>query len=147
MNTEVMSDCAPLNIVIEPLLKAFPAIRFMRDLTRGGLATNANEIAFKSSMDFWLEENNLPVDDAVKGATETLGLDPMYLANEGKFLVIAPENEASEIVRYLCNDLCQESAQIIGHVREGKGEVFLKTSLGGTRRLTMLTGAPLPRIC
>jgi hydrogenase expression/formation protein HypE len=147
MSTKVMSDCAPLNIVIEPLLRAFPAIRFMRDLTRGGLATNANEIALKSSMDFWLEENNLPIEDAVKGATEMLGLDPMYLANEGKFLAVTPKHEAPDIVRYLHDDLHQKGAQIIGHVQEGKGEVLLKTSLGGTRRLTMLTGAPLPRIC
>jgi hydrogenase expression/formation protein HypE len=147
LDTEVMSDCAPLNIVIEPLLRKFPDIHFMRDLTRGGLATNAKETALKSCVDFWLNEDNIPVDDDVKGATEMLGLDPLYLANEGKFLAIVPEHEASEIVRYLCNDLCQESAQIIGHVREGRGEVYLKTSLGGTRRLNMLTGSPLPRIC
>ena len=147
LNAEIMSDCAPLNIIIEPLLKNFTGIKFMRDLTRGGLATNAKEIALQSGIDFWLDEESIPVDDNVKGATEMLGLDPLYLANEGKFLAILPKEQASEILGYLHNHLQTAAARIIGLVREGKGEVFLKTGLGGTRRLNMLTGAPLPRIC
>jgi hydrogenase expression/formation protein HypE len=147
LNTKIMSDCAPLNIIIEPLLKNFTGIKFMRDLTRGGLATNAKEIAVQSGIDFWLDEESIPVDDNVKGATEMLGLDPLYLANEGKFLAILPKEQASEILGYLHNHSQTAAARIIGLVREGKGEVFLKTGLGGTRRLNMLTGTPLPRIC
>jgi hydrogenase expression/formation protein HypE len=147
LSAKVVSDCFPLNTIIEPLLRKFTGIRFMRDLTRGGLATNAKEIALQSGMDLWLNEEGIPVDEDVRGATEMLGLDPLYLANEGKFLAIVPENDASEIVRYLQNNVITDRACIIGHVREGKGEVFLKTNLGGTRRLNMLAGAPLPRIC
>jgi hydrogenase expression/formation protein HypE len=147
LNTSVMSDCTPLNVIIEPLLKTFPGIRFMRDLTRGGLATNAKEIALKAKIDLWVDEISVPVDNIVKGATEMLGLDPLYLANEGKFLAIVPEKQASDVVEYFQTTLQSKNARIIGHVSEGKGEVFLKTGLGGTRRLNMLTGAPLPRIC
>ena len=147
LGTKVMSDCAPLNVIIEPLLKKFTGIKFMRDLTRGGLATNAKEIALQSRIDIWLDEESIPVDETVKGATEMLGLDPLYLANEGKFLAVVSENETNAIIEYLRDTLQSRNPRIIGHVSEGKGEVFLKTGLGGTRRLNMLTGAPLPRIC
>jgi len=147
LNTNVVSDCTPLNTIIEPLLKKFPGIKFMRDLTRGGLATNAKEIALKATIDLWINEILVPVDNDVKGATEMLGLDPFYLANEGKFLAVLPEKQATDIVEYLHGHLKAKDACIIGHVSDGKGEVFLKTALGGTRRLNMLTGAPLPRIC
>lgn len=147
LDAKVVSDCAPLNIIIEPLLRDFPDIRFMRDLTRGGLATNAKEIAVKSGMDLWFDEESIPVDEDVKGGTEILGLDPLYLANEGKFLAIVPNHEASKVVRYLSEKEQTSKACIVGEAREGKGEVFLKTTLGGTRRLNMLSGAPLPRIC
>jgi len=147
LDTNVMSDCTPLNIVIEPLLKNFPDIKFMRDLTRGGLATNAKEIALKAKIDLLIDEISVPIDNDVKGATEMLGLDPLYLANEGKFLAILPEKQALGIVEYLRDHLQSKDACIIGHVKDGSGEVFLKTMLGGTRRLNMLTGSPLPRIC
>ena len=147
LNTNVVSDCTPLNTIIEPLLKKFPGIKFMRDLTRGGLATNAKEVALKAKIDLWINEILVPVDNDVKGATEMLGLDPFYLANEGKFLAVLPEKQATDIVEYLHDQLQAKDACIIGHVSDGKGEVFLKTALGGTRRLNMLTGAPLPRIC
>jgi hydrogenase expression/formation protein HypE len=147
LGTKVMSDCAPLNVIIEPLIKKFTGIKFMRDLTRGGLATNAKEIALQSRIDIWFDEESIPVDETVKGATEMLGLDPLYLANEGKFLAVVSENETNAIIEYLRDTLQSRNPRIIGHVSEGKGEVFLKTGLGGTRRLNMLTGAPLPRIC
>jgi hydrogenase expression/formation protein HypE len=146
-DTAIETDCAPLNLITEALLKHFKGIRFMRDLTRGGLATNAHETALSSAKDFWFEESSIPVDEKVKGVTEILGLDPLYLANEGKFLAVVAEEEASDILLYLRNDLQQKDAALIGHIQTGKGEVFLKTRIGGTRRLHMLTGAPLPRIC
>lgn len=147
LNSKVESDCTPLNAIIEPLLKKFPDIRLMRDLTRGGLATNAKEIALQSGMDLWFDEESIPVDEDVKGATEILGLDPLYLANEGKFLAIIPHHDASKVVTFLSEKGQTSKACIVGQVREGKGEVFLKTTLGGTRRLNMLSGTPLPRIC
>lgn len=147
LNSKVVSDCAPLNNIIEPLLRDFPDVRFMRDLTRGGLATNAKEIAVQSAKDLWFDEESIPVDKEVKGATEILGLDPLYLANEGKFLAIVPHHDAANVVTFLSGKGQTSKACIVGEVREGKGEVFLMTTLGGTRRLNLLTGTPLPRIC
>jgi hydrogenase expression/formation protein HypE len=146
-DAKILSDCAPLNSLTEGLIKKFKGIKFMRDLTRGGLATCVKEIALSAGLDMKLNEPDIPIDDEVKGITETLGLDPLYLANEGKFLIIAAENEAGSILGYLREDLSARQSAIIGHVERGKGNVYLKTALGGTRRLTMLTGAPLPRIC
>jgi hydrogenase expression/formation protein HypE len=145
--TGISSDCAPLNILTESLLKKFKGIKFMRDLTRGGLATCAKEIALAAPIDLWLDEAEIPVDDSVKGVAETLGLDPLYLANEGKFLIIASPDEAEHIADYLRNNLFARESKIIGRVKSGKGDVFLKTILGGTRLLHMLAGNPLPRIC
>jgi len=146
-DTKILSDCTPLNLLTEKLIKKFKGIKFMRDLTRGGLATCIKEIALSSGLDIRLNESNIPIDDIVKGITETLGLDPLYLANEGKFLIIASEEEADSILKYLRENLGAHQSDIIGHVETGKSNVYLKTALGGTRRLTMLTGAPLPRIC
>ncbi len=146
-DAEIESDCTPLNLVTEKLLHRFKGIRFMRDLTRGGLATNAQETALASRNDFRFDEGSIPIDEQVKGVTEILGLDPLYLANEGKFLAIVAEEEAPHILRYLRKDLSQKDAAVIGRIQAGKGEVFLKTTIGGTRRLRMFAGTPLPRIC
>ncbi len=144
---KVESDCAPLNPVTERLLARFKGIRFMRDLTRGGLATNAKETALASGVDILLDETSIPVDESVRGVTELLGLDPLYLANEGKFLIVADASEAPAIVHCLKEDMGSGDAALIGSIRPGKGDVCLTTVIGGTRRLNMLTGAPLPRIC
>ena len=146
-NVEIESDCAPLNLITEKLLSRFKGIRFMRDLTRGGLATNTKETALASRVNIRLDEPSIPVDEKVRGVTQLLGLDPLYLANEGKFLVIVAEEEASSLLSYLKDELSQGDAAVIGSIEEGPGDVFLKTGIGGTRRLNMLTGAPLPRIC
>ncbi|OPY72784.1 MAG: Hydrogenase expression/formation protein HypE [Syntrophorhabdus sp. PtaU1.Bin058] len=145
--TKIYTDCAPLNGVTEALLKRFRGIKFMRDLTRGGLATNAKETAVSAMKDIRLDAASIPVDDEVKGVCETLGLDPLYLANEGKFLAIVSEKEAGPIVAYLREQWGAGQASVIGRVDEGRGDLYLKTGLGGTRRLQMLAGAPLPRIC
>ena len=146
-NVKIESDCTPLNFITQEILSRFKGIRFMRDLTRGGLATNAKETALSSGVDIWLDEPAIPVSEKTKGVTQMLGLDPLYLANEGKFLVIVAEEEASDLLLYLRNELSQSDAAVIGRIEMGKGDVFLKTGIGGTRRLNMLTGAPLPRIC
>ncbi len=144
---QILSDCAPLNSMTEDLFSRFTGIRFMRDLTRGGLATNAKEIALASGMDIWIDEESIPVDDDVRGVTEMLGLDPLYLANEGKFLaVIAPE-EAHKAADHLRMRFGATSARVIGNVTSGNGSLYLRTVMGGTRRLNLLAGAPLPRIC
>ena len=147
LQNQVSSDCAPLNKLIEPLLKRFPGIKFMRDLTRGGLATTAKEIALVSGIDIWFDETALPIGETVKGITELLGLDPLYLANEGKFLTVVEAREAEGALSFLKNDCGAEEACLIGEIKPGRGDVCLKTALGGVRKLNMLTGAPLPRIC
>ncbi|MCX7858135.1 MAG: hydrogenase expression/formation protein HypE [Deltaproteobacteria bacterium] len=146
--TNIKSDCAPLNKVIEPLLKTFNGVKYMRDLTRGGLATCLKEIASSSrSIDILLDEESIPVDEEVRGICETLGLDPLYLANEGKFVIFAEKDESKSLVKFMREDLGLGMASIVGEVREGSGNVFMKTTIGGTRRLNMLSGNPLPRIC
>lgn len=145
--TKIFSDCAPLNLITEKILKKFKGIKFMRDLTRGGLVTNAKEIAQSAGVDITFQEEEIPVDNNVKGVSETLGLDPLYLANEGKFLIIASKNEAEKMLKFLREELLEKDASIIGIVQKGNGEVYLKTALGGRRRLNMFAGAPLPRIC
>jgi len=144
---QIASDCAALNGIIGELLRALRGIKLMRDLTRGGMATAAKEIATAAGVDVWLDEQAIPIGAATRGAAEMLGLDPLYLANEGKFLtVIAPE-EADRAVALMRAHPLGRDACIIGEVRAGKGNVYLKTALGGTKFLDMLAGAPLPRIC
>jgi len=147
LGIQVLSDCAPLNKIIDQLLQRFKGIKLMRDLTRGGLATNAKEIALASGVDIWLKEAAIPVEDAVKGITEMLGLDPLFLANEGKFLIIVAAEEAGDLLRYLNEEMSQAKAGLIGSIQAGGGNVYMKTPLGGTRRLNLMAGDPLPRIC
>jgi len=147
LDSGVISDCAPLNGLIEQILGKAPGVKMMRDLTRGGLATAVKEIALGAGVDIWLEEPSIPVDDQVRGALEILGLDPLYMANEGKFVIFAAPEDAPEVMRILASDPLGEKAAIIGQVAPGKGSVLLKTMLGGTKILDLLAGDPLPRIC
>lgn len=141
------SDCRPLNIMINALLEQFHGIRFMRDPTRGGVATTLKEIALHTGMDMEIQEEWLPVRPQIRGALELLGMEPYYMANEGKVLIIASSEEADRIVEFLRQFPDQKLAGIIGTVKKGSGNVLLKTPFGGTRNLGMLSGAPLPRIC
>lgn len=119
----------------------------MRDLTRGGLATALKEIAVSSGVDFLVSEKAIPVDAEVYGAVEMLGLDPLYLANEGKFLMVIEAAQAEAALELMRHDRLGRQASIIGEVRAGSGKVYLKTLPGGTRLLDLLAGVPLPRIC
>lgn len=141
------SDCAPLNQMIEALLARFRTIRFMRDPTRGGVATALKEIARRTGLDLTIEEGRLPVRAAVRGALELLGLEPWYLANEGKVLIIAAPEEAEAVVSFLRQYPGGETAAEIGRTAAGSGQLWLKTPYGGTRNLGLLAGVPLPRIC
>ncbi|MBP1931103.1 hydrogenase expression/formation protein HypE [Ammoniphilus resinae] len=143
----LQSDCRPLNKMIYALLKRFHSVRFMRDPTRGGIATTLKEIALQTKMDMMIQEEFLPVRPRVRGALELLGMEPYYMANEGKVLIIAASEEADEIVSFLRQFPDQEIAGRIGTVQTGSGNVWLKTPFGGTRNLGMLSGTPLPRIC
>ena len=147
LDGRIESDCAPLNHVIADLLALSPAVKIMRDLTRGGLATAAKEIALAAGMDIWLEEDALPVTPAVQGAVQLLGLDPLYLANEGKFLAVVAPREAEAALAVLRRHPLGRQAAVVGEVKPGKGGVYLRTPLGGTKILDLLAGAPLPRIC
>lgn len=143
----LLSDCQPLNRLIKDMLSRFKTIRFMRDPTRGGVATTLKEIAMSATSRIILEEKNIPILDMIRGATELLGLDPLYLANEGKVLIFVSAEEADDLVLFLRGFPEHRLAAKIGKVEVGNGEVWLKTLLGSTRDLGMLSGAPLPRIC
>ncbi|MGZ3514565.1 MAG: HypE family hydrogenase expression/formation protein, partial [Thermodesulfobacteriota bacterium] len=145
---QLMSDCAPLNDLVGKMLDACPSIRCMRDPTRGGLATTLNEIASTSNVGMVIEEEKIPVRESVKGICELLGLDPLYLANEGKLIAICPPNEAEPLLEVIRNHPLGRNAEIIGRVtEENRTKVVLHTLIGGHRILDMLTGAQYPRIC
>lgn len=142
------SDCAPLNDLVEKMLDVCPAIRCMRDPTRGGLATTLNEIASMSNVGMVIEEERIPVRESVRGISELLGLDPLYLANEGKLIAICPPDAESCLLDVMRAHPLGGDAKIIGRVMEGNPKkVVLKTLIGGHRILDMLTGMQFPRIC
>ncbi len=146
--TPIQSDVAPLNHLIQSLLEAAPHTHVLRDPTRGGLATTLNEIANQSDVCIELEEDTIPVHPAVLAACEMLGFDPLYIANEGKVTVIVPPEEAEKALISMRNNEYGKLASRIGIVRETpQKRVLLKTPIGGTRILDILSGEILPRIC
>jgi hydrogenase expression/formation protein HypE len=145
---ELRSDCAPLNGLVGKMLDACPSIRCMRDPTRGGLATTLNEIASTSDVGMVIEEGKVPVRESIKGISELLGLDPLYLANEGKLIAICPPNEAEQLLEVMKSHPLGRNAEVIGKVtEENRKRVTLHTLIGGHRILDMLTGGQYPRIC
>ena len=149
VQSNIISDCAPLNSLIKPVLEKFPnAIRVMRDPTRGGVATTLNELIAGSGLSINLYEDSLPVKDEVKGICEMLGMDPLYMANEGKVLIIADGGQADGIIEILKESSYGKNAAIIGAVTDiFPNKVFMSTLAGGNRIIDMLTGDQLPRIC
>jgi len=146
--SELRSDTAPLNALAWGLCQAVPTVHVLRDPTRGGLATTLAEIAAQSQVNITLEETAIPIDQPVRKACELLGLDPLYLANEGKMIVILPEEDAMLALTYLRSQRYGEAAALIGKVTEKPtGQVWLRTPLGTNRVLEMLAGEVLPRIC
>jgi hydrogenase expression/formation protein HypE len=146
--TSVESDCAPLHGLIEMLILAAPGLRFLRDATRGGLATVLNEIAEASQVAIEIEEKATPIREEVKAFCEILGLDPLYLANEGKIVVIAPPEEAEAALVAMRGHPLGVQAAIVGRVGSGEaGRVTMRTLFGGRRIVDMLVGEQLPRIC
>lgn len=147
--TTIASDVAPLNHLIQSVIKAAPDVHVLRDPTRGGLATSLNEIAAQSKVSIELVETDIPVKQEVRSACEILGFDPMVIANEGKVIIILPHHQAQAALDVLqCNPLGKQ-AVIIGRVVQPTGtpRVTMKTSIGGTRIVDMLSGEMLPRIC
>jgi hydrogenase expression/formation protein HypE len=144
----VKSDCAPLNDLAGRMLDTCPSIRCMRDPTRGGLATTLNEIASKSNAGMLIDEKKVPMRESVKGVCELLGLDPLYLANEGKLIAICPPGDSERLLEVMKGHPLGRDAEIIGGVtEEHPKKVILHTLIGGHRILDMLTGAQYPRIC
>ena len=148
ITASIQSDCAPLGNMINNLLKATNQVHVLRDPTRGGLAATLNEIAVQSGNGIKLYENRIPVKDEVRGICELLGLDPLYIANEGKMIVIVPADVADTAVETLKSDKYGLDACIIGEVIENPARrVFMQTITGGCRIVDMPLGEQLPRIC
>lgn len=144
----VQSDMAPLNELIQAVLAAAPNVHVLRDPTRGGLATTLNEIAGQSGVGIWLQETAIPVQPAVQAACEMLGFDPLYVANEGKVIVIVPGEEAQAALAAMRAHPYGANAAQIGQVQaDPPKRVLLRTLVGGTRILDVLAGEMLPRIC
>jgi hydrogenase expression/formation protein HypE len=147
-STPVTSDCASLNHLIQRVLQNCKEIRFMRDLTRGGLATVLNEFAGMTGFGIRIEEISVPVDDPVKGLCEMLGFDPLYLANEGKVLMVVGAGEEAKVLDILRSDPLGKQSEVIGEIIPDKCNlVVLNTTAGGSRILDMPSGQQLPRIC
>ena len=142
------SDCAPLNKLVSQMLEVSPRIHCLRDPTRGGLATTLNELAQQSKVGILVDEASIPVKEDVKAACELLGLDPLYVANEGKLVAMADPADADKILTQMKKNCYGRDAAIIGEVTdEHRGKVVMKTKLGPSRIVDMLSGELLPRIC
>lgn len=146
--TEILSDCAPLHrMVLDLLNKGIPA-HCMRDCTRGGMATALAELADQSRTHFEIREEAVPVNETVRGACELFGLDPFYVANEGRFVLFVPESSADKTLELIRTHSEGEEAVVIGSVKDKpEGTVTAANAYGGRRILDLLTGDQLPRIC
>jgi hydrogenase expression/formation protein HypE len=146
--SEIESDMAPLNHLVEAMYKVSSNIHVLRDPTRGGLATTLNEIARQSGVGIHLDERTIPVGPAVEAACEMLGFDPLYVANEGKLVAIVSAEDGDEILDAMTETPYGTQACKIGEVRaEPAGRVLMRTAIGGTRVVDILAGEMLPRIC
>jgi hydrogenase expression/formation protein HypE len=147
-SSSVVSDCASLNHLIHKILQKKPDVKFMRDITRGGLATVLNELAGMTGMGIMINESQLPVREQVRGLCEVFGFDPLHMANEGKVLFIVGEEDAPGVLEMLKSDPLGADSRIIGEVTSSNDiRVVLSTIAGGKRLLDMLSGTMLPRIC
>ena len=146
IDNNITSDCAALGDIVDALFKGGISVRTMRDVTRGGLGTVINEIAESSAVKIELQEESIPVNPEVKGFADILGLDPLYMGNEGKMIAVVPSGEADKALEIMRNTEHGADAAVIGCVEEGQG-AYIKTRLGATRRFDVLYGEGLPRIC
>ena len=148
IEADITSDSAPLNGLVAALLAAVPGVRALRDATRGGVATILNEIATAAGVGVRVTEEAIPVRPVVRGASELLGIDPMYVACEGRMVVVVDGAEADAALAALRAHPSGTEAAVIGEVvAEPAGIVSLRTAFGGTRIVDLLVGDPLPRIC
>ncbi|MBW4562337.1 MAG: hydrogenase expression/formation protein HypE [Mojavia pulchra JT2-VF2] len=148
LDSNIESDCQPLHSLVETILNVCPEIHAMRDATRGGLATVLNEFALSSNVGIRLHEESIPVREEVKGVCEILGLDPLYLANEGKVVVVVPSKYAETVLTAMKSHPAGKDACVIGEViASPPGIVLLKTVFNAERIVDMLVGDQMPRIC
>lgn len=148
LTSDIISDTAPLNEITARVLTEHNAVRFMRDPTRGGIATTLNEIALQAQLGIIINEETVPVKPAVAGASEILGLDPLYIANEGKLLAVVSPDKADKVLHLMRDCKYGSDAAIIGTVTaDPPRKVILRTRVGGSRIVDMMAGEQLPRIC
>lgn len=148
LSSALQSDCAALGRLMQAALAAAPGIRAARDCTRGGLASALNEIAAEAGVGIEIHETLLPLRDEVRGMCEILGLDPLYLANEGRLVLFCPEDQAEAALAAMRSLPEGAGACVIGRVQAGvAGRVTMRTAFGGARLVDMLVGEQLPRIC
>jgi hydrogenase expression/formation protein HypE len=146
--TEIVSDSAPLNLLVENILQSSRNIHCMRDVTRGGLGAIMCEIANQSQCQLTIEERDIPVQDEVRGICEILGLDPLFLANEGKMVVFCSPEDADLVLETMKKHKHGKNAAVIGEVeKKGRGRFLLRTLIGGAREIDLPTGELVPRIC
>jgi hydrogenase expression/formation protein HypE len=148
-SNELLSDCASLNHLIAAVIKKAPgAVKFMRDATRGGVASVLNELVHKKPFSAKLLEKKLPIKNEVTGVCDILGIDPLYAANEGKVLMLVKKEDAAKVIEVMMATKEGREAAIIGEISEEyPGKVFVKTGIGGKRMLSLLLEEQLPRIC
>jgi hydrogenase expression/formation protein HypE len=146
IENQIDSDCAPLTELLKNFIKEAIPVHFMRDVTRGGLATILNEITDSSGCGVEIEETALPISSEVRGFCDILGLDPLYMANEGKMIAVVPQKQAEKALMAMRKCKYGKRAAIIGRITEGNS-VIMKTALQGSRRIDVLYGEGLPRIC
>lgn len=148
IDADLLSDTAPLHTLCADLLRQVPGVRAMRDATRGGVATICNEIATAADVSVVVDESAVPVRDEVRGAAELLGIDPLYVACEGRMVAVVDGAQSDDALATLRAHPAGRDATVIGRIGEDPpGIVLLKTAFGGTRILDLLVGDPLPRIC
>lgn len=148
VQTDVQSDCAPLNKIIQEILNVSENVKFMRDATRGGLATVLTEIVSSKNFGIEVEEEQITVRESVRGMCKFFGFDPLYVANEGKVVIIVSENDSEKVLHTMQKNELGKNSQIIGEVVSNyPGKVILQTNIGGKRIVDMLLGDQLPRIC
>lgn len=146
--TSLQSDCAPLNSLVQEMVASSNRIKALRDPTRGGLAATLNEFAENSRVGIRIQEERIPVHPEVNAACELMGFDPLYVANEGKLVAVVAAEDADRLIQVMQKNRYGERAIIIGEViTEHPGKVVMKTTLGTTRIVDMITGELLPRIC
>jgi hydrogenase expression/formation protein HypE len=146
--TELLSDTAPLNALVQVMLEASAKIHCLRDPTRGGLASTLNEIAHRTHVGIVVDEKRIPIREDVKGACEILGIDPLYVANEGKLIAIVGRQDAEKVLERMRGHRHGQEAQIIGEVvGDHPHMVVMRTGIGGTRIVDVMLGEQLPRIC